>query len=119
MNDHRTGPLSAAIAEAEVQTFSFADEKGGGVVEYRCGVDRDGEIRSIDLSDGYQSGALRFGDRDGAETLIGSLSTRHDDEKRISQAQEFISSLSKRADMIEQFDILAGRLASKLTSSRP
>jgi hypothetical protein len=28
VNDHRTGPLSAAIAEAEVQTFSFADEKG-------------------------------------------------------------------------------------------
>lgn len=118
MTTHHHGPLAVARAEAEYATFSFPNVPRGGNVEYRCRVNPDGEIIAIDYDDGYQGGPLTINGDDGGERLVAGIRRGDDYERNVGRARDFVRGLSVRADMLEEFDILAGRLATKMKLSQ-
>lgn len=111
-------PLAVARASAAKAVFSFPNVPRGGNIEYRCRVDAQGRIEAIAYDDGYQGGGLGIGTGDGGETLIRNVMAGQDGSEHVDDAREFIHSLSVRAEALNRFDDLAGRLVAKMRLSQ-
>ena len=118
MNTEHLSPLATARKEAERATFSFPNVPRGGSVEYRCQVNPEGEVVGIDYDDGYQGGLLHLRGEDGGEYLVSSIRSGEDHDRNVRDARDFVRALTVRADMLEEFDVLAGRLAAKMKLSQ-